>query len=212
MIVVDIVVKRKAQLGVPVRYGTNGRKCTVIRMDRRQKKTKEAIFTAFSLLLRKKKYEHITVQDIIDGADIGRSTFYAHFETKDELLKAMCRQIFEHIFSDDLMGEETHDFSGKTPNLEDKLVHLLYHLKDQQAVISGILSSGGKTIFMRFFKEYLSVLFSEYVVDGGEVPREYLMNHFISSFAESVDWWVRQKMKEEPEAIARYYFAVSRRP
>ena len=82
-------------------------------MDRRQRKTRNAIFQAFTRLLEKKTYSALTVQEIIDEADISRSTFYAHFETKDELLKAMCTDIFGHVFSHEIMSEEHHDFSDK---------------------------------------------------------------------------------------------------
>ena len=67
-------------------------------MDRRQKKTRKAVFEAFTALLEKKPYSKISVQEILDAADIGRSTFYAHFETKDELLRALCTDILTMSF------------------------------------------------------------------------------------------------------------------
>ena len=67
-------------------------------MDRRQKKTRNAIFKAFTTLLSQKDFAHITVGEIIELADVGRATFYAHFETKDFLLKEFSQELFCHVF------------------------------------------------------------------------------------------------------------------
>lgn len=99
-------------------------------MDRRQRKTRKAIFDAFTKLLEDKSYSGITVQEIIDEADISRSTFYSHFETKDELLRELCTEIFEHVFSDHISKEKSHDFSGSDNDLKEEITHMLYHLQD----------------------------------------------------------------------------------
>lgn len=66
-------------------------------MDRRTEKTRQAIIDAFVKLTNKSGYEKISVKDIIQEANVGRSTFYDHFETKDELARAICYALFEHI-------------------------------------------------------------------------------------------------------------------
>lgn len=68
-------------------------------MDRRSQKTRAAIFAAFDRLIQKNAYSDISVQDIIDEANVGHSTFYEHFSTKDELLRQKCTDLFEHIFA-----------------------------------------------------------------------------------------------------------------
>src|SRR5918995_4916428 len=55
------------------------------RQDRRVQRTQELIRGAFRSLLEEKGFEALTVQQIIDRANVGRATFYAHFDNKDEL-------------------------------------------------------------------------------------------------------------------------------
>ena len=97
-------------------------------MDRRQKKTREAIFHAFTALLAKKSYHQITVQDILDRADVGRTTFYAHFETKDYLLKALCEELFGHVLG--IPREQDH--YADCENTEGVFLHLLRHLQETE--------------------------------------------------------------------------------
>ena len=177
-------------------------------MDRRQRKTREAIFRAFTLLLSEKPYSKITIQEIIDRADIGRPTFYTHFETKDDLLKEMYTDIFSHVFSHDLIKEATHDFSD-TVTLEVTLTHVLYHLRDNENVLKGLLSDENENIFMRYLKESLKGLFEKNLnVPTTEIPKDYILNHMFSDFAETINWWVKND-RYSPEDICRFYLMTT---
>lgn len=173
-------------------------------MDRRQRKSREAIFRAFSNLLKHKRYEHITVQDIIDEADVSRSTFYAHFETKDMLLKAMCSDIFDHIFTGDLCA-----YADQAQGLRSRLAHILWHLAEQRQDVLGILASDSGQLFMVYFQERLRALFGLYLQDfSAEVPADFLLNHLVGSFTEAVRWWVSREMADAPETVAEQYMRL----
>lgn len=176
-------------------------------MDRRQKKTRMAVYEAFTSLLETKSYGNITVQEIIDRADIGRSTFYSHFETKDELLKSLCTDIFEHVFAEDLGKEKTHDFSA-IHDFKAEITHILYHLQDSRAYIKGIFAGESGEIFNRSFKEYLGQVFAgELKSQTLNVPEEYLLNFIVSGFAETVRWWMAHP-EYQPEEIADFFFQL----
>jgi len=178
-------------------------------MDRRQQKTRKAIFDALEELLEIKRFDNITVQEIIDTANIGRSTFYAHFETKDDLLKEMCTNMFYHIFTDVLPQEENQKFSAGSPNLEIKLGHLLYHLRESKSNLKGILNGESGELFMGFLKYYLRDLFSRYRDDfSADIPEEFLLHHLSGSFAEAVKWWMKEDTKYRPEEVASFYMKM----
>lgn len=177
-------------------------------MDRRQKKTRQAVFDAFTGLLESKAYSNITIQDIIDRADIGRSTFYSHFETKDELLRALCTEIFDHVFAENLTRENTHDFSSREKDLAGELTHILYHLQDSN-YLSRILSCESGDMFMAFFKGYLADLFGkELEKTQTDVPEDYLLNHMVCDFAETVRWWMKHD-NYTPEEICRFFLSTT---
>ena len=182
-------------------------------MDRRQLKTRDAIFEAFGYLLSKKSFSQITVQDIIDKANIGRTTFYAHFETKDKLLKELCIDMFTHVFSDSLSTEDTHDFSKDAGKPHTIITHILYHLLDNKRNIVGILTFESGELFYGFFKQFFNELTSKQLISGRtwkekEIPTDFIINHISSSFVGMVQWWLDNKLQQTPEQLSNYFMSV----
>ena len=182
-------------------------------MDRRQQKTRAAIFSAFSELLSRKSYSKITVQDIIDEANVGRTTFYAHFETKDDLLKELCTDIFDHVISSRLNIEPSHDFSLSGSAPPDIISHILFHLRDSKKNIIGILSCESGDLFLQYFKTYLNRLLSQWIPQPQQpplssVPRDFLIDHVSGSFVNMVQWWIRNNLRQTPEELTGYFWAI----
>ncbi len=76
--------------------------------DRRIRRTQMAIFNAFRGLVLSRRYDDIRVADIITAADVGRSTFYEHFNSKDDVLLSSIEPLFA-ILADIPAGQARRD-------------------------------------------------------------------------------------------------------
>ena len=182
-------------------------------MDRRQQKTRAAIFAACSSLLSEKTYSKITVQDIIDTANVGRTTFYAHFETKDDLLKALCQELFDHIIGSARDSSHTHGLYSDKAAPKSIFCHLLHHLQENDWNVLGLLSCESSDIFLRYFKDSLNQLIGTQFLSQSrrinrDLPDAFLINHISGSFVEMVLWWIKEKMVQSPEELDRYFRRV----
>jgi len=180
-------------------------------MDRRQRKTREAIFSAFTDLLSKKEFNQITVGEIIEKADIGRATFYAHFETKDFLLKELCEELFCHIFDtiNNRQREHKHIFDCDAP--DSVFLHLFQHLQKNDNNILGLLSCQNNELFLQYFKNNLKKLVITQLPlfeskKSEKLPESFWINHVSSTFVETLKWWLANGRKESSETITEYFF------
>lgn len=179
------------------------------KLDRRSMRTQKLIFDAFDELLAENQYSKITVEDITSRANIGRSTFYSHFQTKDELLYKSCQKLFQHVFAEKVFVEATHDFS-QARDFNDYITHILYHLKDNKKIIKSMLTFEDSGVFMNYFKEYIYDSFSTVIqpIDTSNIDKGYINNHIVSSFVETIRWWFSHNLKDSPEKIADYYLYI----
>lgn len=180
-------------------------------MDRRQRKTREAIFKAFIELLSKKEFNQITVSEIIDCADIGRATFYSHFETKDFLLKELCEELFCHIFDaiNENANQHRHIFECDAP--KSVFLHLFQHFKRNDNNILKLISCKNNDLFLQYFKVnlkklILSQLFLFEDRKNVKLPESFWISHIASTFVDTLKWWVDNGLQETPETITEYFF------
>lgn len=182
-------------------------------MDRRQRKTRTAIFAAFTELLSKKEFHQITVGEIIDKADIGRATFYAHFETKDFLLKDFCEELFCHIFDIENNEGHTHHHIFDCDGSPSAFLHLFQHLQKNDNHILTLLSSQNNELFLKYFRSNLELLIENHLSlfesrKSNDIPDSFWKNYIVSTFTETIKWWIENGMQESAETITAYFFSV----
>lgn len=183
-------------------------------MDKRQVKTRKAIFNAFVKLLETKSYQSIIVQDIIDEALIGRSTFYSHFDTKDDLLEAFCKELFDHIMETAANFTDEHELAGGKPMPAIIIHHLLKHLEENDNNILGLLSCDNNEMFLRYFKASLKDLIQKYffcnhTCEHHNIPHDFIANHIAGSFVEMVLWWLDTGRKYKVDDMAEYFYHIT---
>ncbi len=182
-------------------------------MDRRQRKSKEAIFNAFISLLSKKHYNKITVSEIIEIADIARATFYSHFETKDFLLKELCVELFDHLFN---FEKQYHscNYNIFDCDIQDAVfLHLFKHIKKNDNNICKLLSSQNNELFLEYFKTEVRLLIIKHLSDFNDkkpknIPEDFWINHITSTFIETLHWWIKNKMVQTPEVITEFFLLL----
>ena len=180
-------------------------------MDRRQRKTRQAILSAMVELLSQKDFGQITVSEIIDLADVGRATFYSHFETKDFLLKELCEDLFCHIFdaAEQTAAAHRHLFACDAPN--SVFLHLFQHLQKNDNNILELLSCRNNELFLGYFKANLRTLIASQADlfkdrKNDFLPESFWLDHIASTFVETLRWWLDNGRKEPPETITEYFF------
>ena len=169
--------------------------------DRRITKTRKAIYTAFLQLLNQKNFETITVQEIIDLADVGRSTFYSHYESKELLLDELCRYLFHHLF--ERVGNLT---------IEEYLTHIFSHFKKNQDHVTSLLFSKNDYFLRQLQKELehhvYPMVAKDLQVFYPSIPASYLKHFVVTNFIETLTWWLKKGKSYKEDQVVRFYLDV----
>ncbi|XCY66489.1 TetR/AcrR family transcriptional regulator [Streptococcus iniae] len=169
-------------------------------VDRRIQKTRKIIYEAFLEILNEKGYDQIRVQDIIDLANVGSSTFYQHYESKEVLLDQLCQELFHHIF-----------YQEEDSSFKDYLVHIVMHFKKNKDRVASLLLSNNPYFLLHLKAELehdvYPVLYQNYVKDK-KIPEPFIHQFVVSSFIETLKWWLHQRDMISEEELITYYLQM----
>jgi len=188
------------------------------RADRRVQRTRQALRTALLELIKEKGYDSISIEEITQHANIGRATFYLHYQDKEDLLleqfSEMQNETVQLIaaipFSDWLPDPKKSKGKSKQSQSLLPLQMVFQHIFDHSDFYYLLLKSENSSkIVERIRKISIEsiVKFVEAKMKTDpipllfEVPIEYFASFFSGAFLSSVSWWLEEDLKHTPKEM-----------
>ena len=170
-------------------------------MDRRTLRTRQALHQALIRLVLERGYDQITVADIADAANVGRSTFYAHFTDKDDLLRHGISYLSAMLKVPPDKASGPLGFSR----------FLTEHLRDQKRLQRALMQSSAGSIIIGSLREAIcDVLRRGLRIERGKVPDEVEVQFVAGAYLAVITWWLDRGARETPAAIDERFRAMAR--
>jgi AcrR family transcriptional regulator len=195
-------------------------------LDRRVQKTRKLLQDALIELVAEKGYESVSIREILDKANVGRSTFYAHFQDKDQLLHSILDYLDE-LFEqhNKRLLDATKNFANAEHN--DLTLSLFQFVSQNHRFFKAMLENRGYGIFIKPIYDYVfthvhdmftkpkSIHYNMFAHLHGPFKKlasqekysslesEIAAHYFVSAFMGILVWWVEKDMPCTAEEIDR---------
>jgi AcrR family transcriptional regulator len=147
--------------------------------------------------MQEKGYRAVSIKDIIGRANVGRSTFYAHYADKDDLfesqLNRMLESLIEHTPQDALEGNPFFPSLG-----------LFQHVQGQWKLYKLLSWEAGNSLHINHLQKTISDRIEGRLSSAGqtyELPAPILANFLAGSLLSLLKWWLDHKMPYSPEQM-----------
>ncbi|MDR3577590.1 MAG: TetR/AcrR family transcriptional regulator [Anaerolineaceae bacterium] len=178
------------------------------KIDRRVQRTEELLRQALIALILEKGYDAITIQDILDRANMGRSTFYAHYRDKEELLLSGFQVLFDSFQQEYLqMAAPTGD-----PAQAGRQLSLFFfrHAGTHRALFKAMIGEQGGKIIQEHTLQYLTQFIRAHLAPQlsdrqKSFPLEVLAHYIASSYLALLSWWLNHDLPYSAEQMDAFY-------
>jgi AcrR family transcriptional regulator len=174
--------------------------------DRRILRTRDTLGDALVALMHEKNFEQITVQEVLERAGVGRSTFYAHYRDKDDLFMSDLEEFLELIAT--MLKRHGADPKRLLPVQE-----FLAHLRDARPFYKALVKSGKMSEVMALARGVFARSIAERLESSGikfDSTRLAAQAHALAgSFLSLMEWWVDQGMKSDPKEMDEVFHRMA---
>ena len=166
-------------------------------IDRRVARTRKTLHHALISLILKKDYEAITVEDICAAANVGRSTFYAHYTSKDDLH----RNGIEHLRRL-LVDRQTNALAAPREARGLSFSRAFFeHAHEHRDLFRALAGSRGGAVALAAIRRIISDVVRDDLAAAGDknsaggVQREFLVQFVVGACMAVLTWWLDKGAK-----------------
>jgi len=165
--------------------------------DERARRTRDRLGNAFVALIHEKPIENVTVQDVLNRAEVGRSTFYLHFRDKNDLLLGQLEVFLETMSTLLSVHKETSHRVAPVAEMFD-------HIKNQEKLYRILADAGRLNDFFDLAEGYFSRGIENRLKESKRLPKipqgELAARAFAlaGSLLSLLRWWLDHGAKEPP--------------
>jgi AcrR family transcriptional regulator len=174
-------------------------------IDRRVARTRAALQQAQVSLILRKGYEAVTVEHICEAANVGRSTFYAHFTGKDDLRRSGLEHLRKQLVD---WQREALATPGDVKNRSFGFSLTMFeHARDHIDLYRALVGGRGGAIALGAIRGILSDLVrSELAATSGKnsaeaIPRELVVQYVVGAYMAVLTWWLDKGARLPPERV-----------
>lgn len=175
--------------------------------DRRIEKTRKALKEALVYLIQEKSFESVSIQEILDKADVGRSTFYIHYESKYELLHD-CFHDFSRLL-------EASDKAEPKSGDHDFLLGLFEIIEQNRPLAKTVLGKGGTPMLQRPIEDYIHIQIKQSLEKSflnrkrPAIPIDLVVHCLACALIGTLRWWLYSGTHSSAEEVNRYFKRIA---
>lgn len=185
------------------------------KIDRRVSRTRRQLREALMSLILEKGYDNITIEEITDRADLGRTTFYLHYRDKEALLleslEAIADDLRSQIRLDQLQLGNNEPVRTTTGPIHEVFGHAAQHSDLYKIILSGGAATRVLNHVREMLQEAAETFFGPILTASHRAdipPADSFAGYFASALLGFLTWWLDKGMPYSPDQTADLFLQL----